>query len=98
MRKTFDSAFKAKVALEAIRENKTVAQIASHYEVHANQVGIWKKEALNSLKDSFLDKRRKSKREKITREDILQEVGQLKVENEYLKKKYRKVYGSDPRL
>ena len=93
MRKNFDSSFKAKVALEALQENQTIAEIASKNEVHTNQVGLWKKEAKNRLKELFLDNRIKTKREKITRDDILKEVGQLKVENEYLKKKYKKVCG-----
>ncbi len=95
MRKTFDGAFKAKVSLEAIQENSTIAEIASKYEVHPNQVGLWKKEARNRLKELFTDQRKTTKREKISRDDILREVGQLKVENEFLKKKYKKVCGME---
>ncbi len=43
MRRTFDSKFKARVALEAIKEEKTIAEIANQYEVHPNQVSSWKK-------------------------------------------------------
>ena len=95
MRKTFDGAFKAKVALEAIQENMTIAEIASKYEVHPNQVGLWKKEAKKRLKELFSDQRKTGKHEKISRDDILREVGQLKVENEFLKKKYKKVCGME---
>jgi len=95
MRKTFDGAFKAKVALEAIQENKTIAEIAGKYEVHPNQVGLWEKEAKKRLKELFTDQRKTTKREKISRDDILKEVGQLKVENEFLKKKYKKVCGME---
>jgi len=95
MRKTFDSKFKARVALEAIRELKTIAEIANQYQVHPNQVSIWKRDALNRLPELFQDGRKKHKNQEpeITREDIFQEVGVLKVENEFLKKKYRQLYG-----
>ncbi len=89
MRKTYDSKFKARVALEAIREEKTIAEIANIYEVHPNQVGNWKREALEKLPELFHDGRKKLRNEEpeISRYDILKEVRQLKVENEFLKKK-----------
>ena len=97
MRRSFDSKFKARVALEAIREDKTTAEIANHYEVHPNQVNTWKKEAMTKLPDLFQDgrKNQKSKEPNISRDDIFKEVGVLKVENEFLKKKYKQLYGRD---
>jgi transposase-like protein len=100
MRRTFDSKFKARVALEAIKEEKTIADIANQYEVHPNQVSAWKREALSKMPDLFQDgrKKQKSKKPDITRDDIFKEVGVLKVENEFLKKKYRQLYGEDAPL
>ena len=100
MRRSFDSKFKARVALEAIKEEKTIADIANQYEVHPNQVSAWKREALSKLPDLFQDgrKKQKSKAPDITRDDIFKEVGVLKVENEFLKKKYRQLYGEDAPL
>ena len=100
MRRTFDSKFKARVALEAIKEEKTIADIANQYEVHPNQVSAWKREALSKMPDLFQDgrKKQKSKKPNITRDDIFKEVGVLKVENEFLKKKYRQLYGEDAPL
>ena len=88
MRRTFDSKFKARVALEAIKEEKAIAEIANQYEVHPNQVSAWKKEALKNMPNLFQDRRKnkKSREPDITRDDIFKEVGILKVENEFLKK------------
>jgi transposase-like protein len=100
MRRSFDSKFKARVALEAIKEEKTLVDIASQYEVHPNQVSAWKKEALTKMPELFQDgrKKQKSKTPDISRDDIFKEVGVLKVENEFLKKKYRQLYGENAPL
>jgi len=52
-RRNHSAAFKARVALEAIRGEKTVAQIAAHHEVHPNQVTSWKTQALENLAAIF---------------------------------------------
>ena len=95
MRRTFDSKFKARVALEAIKNEKTIAEIANQYEVHPNQVSQWKKQALEGFQQIFADGRRKQSKEKheITRDDLLKEIGQLKVENAFLQKKYNQIFG-----
>lgn len=81
-------AFKAKVALEAIRESKTVAELSSLYGVHATQIKRWKEAALTGLTDLFSDKRKqheKSEEELVTA--LYREIGRLKIEADWLKKK-----------
>jgi putative transposase len=87
-RKSFTAEFKSKVALEALKEQKTINQIATEYGVFPNQVCTWKKELLEGIGTIFSDKRKK---ECSPKEDIVpqlyQQIGQLKVEVDWLKKK-----------
>jgi putative transposase len=87
MRKKYDAAFKAKVALEAIKGDSTVAELSSRYEVHANQISKWKREALKGLPDVFSERRRNVDRQaEQLQAELYQEIGQLKVELDWLKK------------
>ena len=88
LRRRHDAAFKAKVALEAVKGDKTIAQLSSEYGVHANQIRQWKKQLLEELPRLFSDRR--SKREKddeALQEELYRQIGQLKVELDWLKKK-----------
>jgi len=88
IRKRYSPEFKAKVALKAIKETLTVNEIASEEKVHPNQVGLWKKEALEHLKTAFSSKREnKEKEAQILQAELYQQIGQLKVELDWLKKK-----------
>ena len=88
MRKSHNAAFKAKVALEAIKGEKTIAQLSSEFGVHGNQIRQWRKQLLEELPRIFSDRRHKGDQE---REELLselyQQIGQLKVELDWLKKK-----------
>ena len=87
-RKTHDSVFKAKVALEAVKGEKTIAQISSEYGVHPNQISQWKKKLLTELPELFSEKRRSREVNKEELEaELYRQIGQLKVELEWLKKK-----------
>lgn len=88
-RRNFGKALKAKVAIEAIKGVKTVNEIASIYEVHPNQVSLWKKHALERLPDAMADGRTKQVRDKkpVDEEKLHQKIGQQAVEIDFLKKK-----------
>ena len=84
----YSPTFKAKVALEAIREEETIVELASRYGVHPTQIKKWKKIATEGIIELFTDKREKREREKnLFVEELYREIGQLKVELDWLKKK-----------
>lgn len=87
-RRRFSAEFKAKVALDAVRGNKTLAQLADEHEVHANQITQWKKQLLESLPAVFGRRREQdaAQQEELTSR-LYQQIGQLKVELDWLKKK-----------
>ncbi len=89
IKKTRDAAFKAKIALEAVIGQKTIAQLASEYAVHPNQIGQWKKKLLEELPVIFQDKRTdgRDKEQEELESELYKQIGQLKVELECLKKK-----------
>jgi len=88
VRRNHDAAFKARVALEAVKGTKTMAQLSSEYGVHANQIRQWKKRLLEELPDVFSDKRERVKKgnEELVAE-LYRQIGRLKVELDWLKKK-----------
>lgn len=88
MRKSYSAQFKAKVAIEAVRGDKTLAELASIFEVHPNQITQWKKQVLAGLPGLFSKKRgRKEKEQDDLTDHLYKEIGQLKVELDWLKKK-----------
>lgn len=87
-RKIYSADFKAKVALAAIKGHQTINEIASTYSVHPNQVTQWKKQALAAIPDSFSAARaREAHADEELRAQLYQQIGQLKVELDWLKKK-----------
>ena len=87
-RKRHSAEVKAKVALEAIKGHKTVNEIASEYGVHPTQIAQWKKQALEELPKIFSQRRQKgAQQEEALKDALYQQIGQLKVELDWLKKK-----------
>ena len=88
MRKKFEAGFKARVALEAIKGEKTMAELSSEYGVHANMISRWKQELLEGASGIFNGKHGKAVPEQEEKVDKLyKSIGELKVENDWLKKK-----------
>lgn len=87
-RKTYSSDLKVRIALEAIKGQKTINEIAGHYGVHPNQVTQWKKQALEGLPEIFSHRRaRTAEDDEALKAQLYQQIGQLKVELDWLKKK-----------
>ena len=87
-RKNYPAAFKLKVALAAVKGDKTLAQLSSEFGVHTNQIQQWKKRLLDEGQGLFSNRRRKA--EKDTEElqaELYRQIGQLKVELDWLKKR-----------
>ena len=101
MRKTYDKAFKAKVALEALRGEKTIQELGQIHGVHPNLITQWKKQLVDNAAELF------ERSGKVSEEDLeaerqkdlmLRHLGQMTLENEFLKKKYKQLYGHEPKL
>ena len=91
-RKNYSSAFKAKVALEAVKKEKTISQLSSEYGVHANQINQWRKRLLEELPEIFSKKRQNIEKDNEDLQDELyRQIGQLKVELDWLKKKSKQL-------
>jgi len=87
-RKKHDSGTKAKVAIEALKGQRTANEIASAYDVHPNMVGKWKKQVLEQLPEIFSSGRvQKERQGEELVGHLYQQIGQLKVELDWLKKK-----------
>jgi putative transposase len=87
-RKRYDNRLKAQIALEAIKDQRTISEIASNYGIHPNQVGQWKKKLLEELPDIFSGKGEKKQQDnEALQNELYRQIGQLKVELDWLKKK-----------
>ena len=87
MKKTYSGKFKAKVALDVIREQDTVAELSSKYEVHRSLLTKWKKETIEALPGILSTTKKKNNDDKHLIEALYMKIGQLEVENDWLKKK-----------
>ena len=88
IRKRHTVEFKAKVALEAIRQQKTSNQLTAEYGIHATQINAWKKQALAAIPDAFSGKQERAQETQQGQIDELhRQIGQLIAERDWLKKK-----------
>ncbi len=87
-KKTFTAEFKAKVAIEAVKGNKTINELASEFEIHPSQVQSWKKMLIDGCNDLFSGKKGKAEESVMQERDRLYaQVGRLAVELDWLKKR-----------
>lgn len=100
-RRTFSSEFKSKIVLEALREEKPLGEIANEYDISPNQLRNWKIEFLKNAPRAFSEsKDEKDMRAKEKEMDeqinvLMTKVGQLTIENDWLKKKSKQVFGDE---
>jgi putative transposase len=87
-RKQYTGAFKAKLALEAIKGQRTVQELATAHGVHPNQITTWKKQLLSSAEDIFSGAReRREASDEQEKDDLYRQIGKLQVELDWLQKK-----------
>ena len=89
-RRTFLASFKAKIAIEAIKEQLTISELAQKHQLHPNQIATWKKEFLAKA-DTVFDNGKAHQEELETlrsrQSELYREIGELKMDRDWLKKK-----------
>ena len=86
-RRKFSKEFKTKVVLESLKERETIEMLAKKYELLPTQISVWKAQALQNFGQLFSSDHSDSKEKPIDIEKLCSQIGQLKVENDFLKKK-----------
>jgi transposase len=90
-RKKYSADFKAKVALEAIKGEQTIAQLAARFELHPVQISQWKKALLDGVPALFAGKQvKEDKQDAELIDNLYRQIGQLTVERDFLSRKYEK--------
>jgi transposase len=89
-RRNFNSSFKTKVVLESLKELQTMAQLSSKFEVHQNQISLWKKHFLEKAESIFDEGNsvKKDDNKDFVIDELYKKIGQLNMDLDWLKKKY----------
>jgi transposase len=86
-RKKHSTQTKVKVVLEVLKGEKTIAEITAKYGIHATQINNWKKAVLEVIPEAFSNKRKQHDNDQQALiDELYKQIGQLKVENDFLKK------------
>ena len=88
-RRKFSSAFKARVAIEALKERESLAELSKRYEVHQTVISKWKMEFLE--KSEVVFDKKSDEESGVDPEKLYAKIGQLEVENDFLKKSLHKI-------
>lgn len=86
-RRKFSKEFKAKVVLESLKERETIEKLAKKYELNPTQISTWKAQALKNFGDLFATDNSNEQDKGVETQILYAQIGQLKVENDFLKKK-----------
>lgn len=97
-RRQFTDEFRAKVALEALREEMTLPELARKYDVHPNQISTWKRKAIENMADIFSSKKEKQKdNHEAEIKELHAKIGELTVENDFLSRAFSRSLGKGGR-
>jgi transposase len=88
-RRKFSGAFKAKVAIEALKERETLAELSKRFEVHPNMISKWKQEFLERSSEIF--EKKSETASEVDIEQLYAKIGQLEMANDFLKKNLKKI-------
>ena len=87
-RKRYSAAFKAKVALEAAKQTRPLSELSGTFQVHSVQISKWKRQLLDGVESLFRDNRRRDRDDgQAIQAELYEQIGRLKMEVEWLKKK-----------
>lgn len=90
IRRTFSASFKAQVAIEALKEQESLQELAYRFKVHVNQISKWKQEFKSRASEVFEKPNNKREENEIDTNSLYSKIGELEVENDYLKKNLKK--------
>lgn len=90
-RRKFSSEFKSRVAIDALKERSTLSELAIKYELHPNQISLWKQEFIEKSAQVFENKKPTSESPEIDHDKLFSKIGRLEMENDFLKKNLKKL-------
>ena len=99
-RKKYSKEIKAKIAIEAIKGEKTIQELSQIHKIHPNRITSWKKKLLTEASGIFERNQQSTDENKSEKKmtELYSQIGMLQVEKEFLKKKYKQIYGTEPIL